>query len=206
MARLLLTSNGFANKVIELHLGVNHFGRGKDNDFQIEHATVSTRHCDIELTDQGLVVRDCNSTNGTFLGDEPVQEAVLSAGQTLRLGEVEFVVDNIDVKVAIPKFEMPRPAPPVVLSDGALICPRHPQAQVTHRCTFCREVLCDTCVRRMRRRGGKVLKLCPLCSHPVEALGPEKKRKKKFFGLLQSTVKLPFLHARKTGGREPDQS
>jgi len=58
-------------------------------------------------------------------------------------------------------------------------------------------VLCDVCVHRLRRRGGKVLKLCPLCSHAVEAIGGEKKKKKSFLGFLQRTVKLPFI---RTGG------
>jgi pSer/pThr/pTyr-binding forkhead associated (FHA) protein len=197
MARLLITAEGFGEKVIELHLGVNRFGRSKDNEFQIEHSTISSRHCEIELSDQGLVLRDCGSTNGTFLAGEPVREAPLSAGQTIRLGEIELVVDNTDIKVAIPKFEMPRPAPPVVLSDGSMLCPRHPESQITHRCTHCHEVMCDACVRRIRRRGGKMLKLCPLCSHGCETIGPEKKKKKKFFGLLQSTVKLPFFSHKK---------
>jgi pSer/pThr/pTyr-binding forkhead associated (FHA) protein len=200
MARLLITSEGFGEKVIELHLGVNRFGRSKDNEFRIEHVTVSARHCEIELSEQGLTLRDCNSTNGTFLSGEPVLEAVLSPGQTIRLGEVEFLVDNTDVKVAIPKFELPRPAPPVVLSNGSMLCPRHPEAQITHRCTHCLEVMCDACVRRIRRRGGKLLKLCPVCSQVCEPIGPEKKKKRKFFGLLQSTVKLPFLSSHKGKG------
>ena len=204
MARLLITTEGFGEKVIELHLGLNRFGRSKDNEFQIEHVTVSARHCEIELSEQGLVLRDCGSTNGTFLGGEPVQEAALSSGQTIRLGEVELMVDNTDIKVAVPKFEMPRPAPPVVLSNGSMLCPRHPEAQITHRCTHCREVMCDACVRRIRRRGGKILKLCPICSHGCEAIGPEKKKKKNFFGLLQSTVRLPFLAPRK-GARSDDE-
>src|ERR1700720_1415424 len=176
MARLVIKSEGFRDRVIELHLGVNRFGRGKDNDFQIEHSTISARHCEMALSNDGVVLRDCDSTNGTFLDGEPVQEARVEAGQSVHLGEVEFLVETTDAKVAIPVFDVPRPAPPVVLSDGSLVCPRHPQAQVTHRCTHCREVLCDSCVRRLRRRGGKTLKLCPLCSHHCEQIGGEKKK------------------------------
>lgn len=204
MARLLIMSEGFAHKVIELHLGVNRFGRTKDNDFQIDHPTISAHHCEIALSDQGLTLRDCDSTNGTFLAGEPVTNAVLASGQSLRLGDVEFLVENTEINVAIPKFEMPRPAPPVVLTDGSIICPRHPEAQITHRCTNCQEVMCDTCVRRLRRRGGKLLKLCPICSHPCEPLTPEKKKKRGLFGLLHKTVKLPFVHSRKIAGASTD--
>ena len=54
MARLLITSKGFSNQVIELNLGVNRFGRSPENDFQIEHPTVSARHCDVLLRDGEL--------------------------------------------------------------------------------------------------------------------------------------------------------
>jgi hypothetical protein len=197
MARLMIRSGGFENEVIELNLGINRLGRSSKNDFQLDHATVSATHCELVLTEDGVTVRDCDSTNGTFVGDRQVKEAKLSAGQSLRLGDVELVVENTEVTIAIPKFDVARPAPPVVLPDGSLICPRHPEAAATHQCTHCREVLCDTCVHRLRRRGGKVLKLCPFCSHPCLPLGEEVKKRKSLFQLFRKTVKLPLLRRRK---------
>ena len=199
MAKLLIKSEGFQGQVLELNLGVNRFGRVQGNDFQIEHPTISAKHCEIVLGDGQVIVRDCGSTNGTFVDGEPIGEARLSAGQILRLGDVELLMETTEVNVAIPKFEMPRPAPPVVLMDGGLVCPRHKHALVTHQCTHCRNVMCDECVHRLRRRGGKLLKLCPLCSHKVEGLGGEKKKKKSLFGLLHKTVKLPFFHPSNKG-------
>jgi hypothetical protein len=180
--------------VIELNLGVNRFGRSPENHFQIEHPTVSDMHCEIVLTGEGVVVRDCASTNGTFVGGQRVEEASLSAGESLHLGEVELLVETTEVTVAIPEFDLPRPAPPVVLADGSLICPRHPQARATHQCTHCRQVLCDACVHRLRRHRGKLLKLCPLCSHPCLPLASEKPKKRSLLGLWMKTVKLPFVH------------
>jgi hypothetical protein len=197
MARLIVKSAEFGNRVIELNLGANRLGRSPKNDFQIEHPTVSARHCEIVLADEGVMVRDCTSANGTFVDGQRIEEAKLSAGQTLHLGEVELLVETTDVTIAIPSFQAPRPAPPVVLSDGSLICPRHPRARATHQCTHCREVLCDACMRRLRRRGGKLMKFCPLCSHPCVPLGGEKREKKSLFGLWRKTVKLPFFHGRK---------
>jgi FHA domain-containing protein len=193
MATLLIKSEAFRNQVINLKLGINRFGRGVANDFQIEHPTISSRHCEIMVSSQGLTLRDCGSTNGTFVGDEPIDESDLQTGQTLRLGDVEFLVESTEVTIAIPQFDMPRPTPPVVLSDGGLLCPRHPQARVTHQCSYCREVMCDACVHRLRRRGGKLLKLCPLCSHACLPLGGERRKKKSLLGFLHKTVKLPFL-------------
>src|SRR5215471_15029533 len=193
MAKLLITSAGFNGKIIELNLGVNRLGRVQGNDFQIEHPTISAKHCEIVLGDGVVIVRDCGSTNGTFVDGEPIGEAKLSVGQTLRLGDVELYVETTDVNIAIPQFESPNAAPPIVLSDGSLLCPRHRQARVTHQCTHCRQVMCDECVHRLRRRGGKLHKLCPMCSHKVEEIGGGKKRKRTFLGFLQKTVKLPFI-------------
>ena len=194
MARLVIKSGGFGSRVIELNLGVNRLGRNPDNDFQVEHPTVSDMHCEIVLTGEGVVVRDCAWTNGTFVGDQRIEEASLSAGESLHLGEVELLVETTEVTVAIPKFDVPHPAPPIVLPDGSLICPRHPHACATHQCIHCREVLCDACVHRLRRHRGKLLKLCPLCSHPCVPLVSEKPKKQSFLGLWSKTVKLPFLH------------
>jgi hypothetical protein len=197
MARLVVRSPGFENRVIHLNLGLNRFGRSPKNDFTLNHSTISAWHCDLILSEDGVVVRDCASTNGTYVNDARVTEAKLAAGQTLRLGDVELVVEHTEVRIAIPKFEIPRPAPPVVLPDGSLICPRHPATPSTHQCTYCREVLCDACVRRLRRRGGKVLKLCPLCSHPCVPLSAETKKRGWISRIFSKTVKLPLLGHRK---------
>jgi len=197
MARLIITSEGFGNQVIELKLGVNRFGRSSGNDFQIEHPTISARHCELVLASDGLNVRDCESTNGTFVEGKRIRAGPLQAGQTLALGDVEIAVETTDVRISIPKFDVPRPAPPVVLPDGALICPRHPGSRATHQCANCLEVLCDKCVHRLRRRGGKILKLCPICSHVCTPLGEKKPKKKSFLDFLQKTAKLPFVRIRK---------
>ncbi len=197
MARLVITSDGFGEQVIELKLGANRLGRSPECEFPIEHPTVSAIHCEIMLVAGGLLVRDCASTNGTLIDGRPIQQAEIRTGQVLRLGCVELLVETTEVTIGIPKFDMPRPAPPVVLADGSLICPRHPQARATHQCTHCREVMCDQCLHRLRRRGGKVLKLCPLCSRRCLPIEREKPKKPSMLRLFGKTVKLPFLGPRR---------
>lgn len=196
MAKLLVKTEGVAISVLELRLGVNRIGRAEDNHFQILHPTISTHHCELELGDGTVLLRDCNSTNGTFVNGKRVHEMALQAGHTVHLGDVELYVETTEVKVAIPQYERPRPAPPVVLDDGAMLCPRHKQSRVTHQCTHCREVMCEACVHRLRRRGGKTHLFCPLCSKPVELIGAGKPKKKSFLGMLKRTVKLPFTRGR----------
>jgi hypothetical protein len=197
MARLLIKTEGFGQRALVLHLGVNRAGRDPDCEICIDHPTISSLHCELALTDDGVYLRDCDSTNGTFINGEPVVEAWLDAGQTLRLGDVELSVESTEANMAIPEFKRPRqqPLPPVVLPDGALSCSRHPQSYATYKCTNCKEVMCNACVHVMRRKGGVPLFLCVLCSHKCEPISIAQSKKKKGFRSLLDTVKLKFNHA-----------
>jgi hypothetical protein len=197
MARLLKRDGKGEPEVLELNLGVNHVGRDSENHFPIPHPSVSAVHCQLVLTAEGVLLRDLGSTNGTFIDGSRVEQAVLRPGQLVRFGEVEFLVDSTDAHIAIPRIEREIPAPPVVLPDGAMLCPRHPNAKVTHRCLECHSILCDSCVSRLRRKGGKLHKFCKLCSGAVELLVAEKPKKKGLLSKLTATIKLPFLRPRK---------
>ncbi len=196
MARLLIKTAGLENQVLELRLGVSRVGRDRDCEFRIDHPTVSSLHCELALSSDGIYIRDCDSTNGTFVNENPVTEAWLVAGQKVRLGDVELVVESTGVNVAIPKFERDRPKPPVVLPDGMVACSRHPQTPATYKCTHCLDVMCNECVQVMRRKGGQPLFLCRLCSHKAERIGAAQLKKKKGFAGFLDTVKLKFGHPR----------
>jgi len=194
MAKLLIKTEGLENRTLDLRLGANYVGRDPDCDFPIDHPTVSSTHCELILSTEGVMLRDCNSTNGTFVNGDPVKEAWLLPGQTVNLGDVELFVESTEIVVAIPKYERPRPKPPVVLEGGVIICPRHPEVPVTYKCTHCNEVLCNSCVHIMQLKGGQPLFLCPVCSHKCEPLEATRKvqKKKTIIGFLQDTVKLRF--------------
>jgi len=194
MAKLLIKkTEGLENRTIELRFGANHVGRNPDCDIPIDHPTVSTTHCELVLSSEGVLIRDFDSTNGTFVNGDPVKEAWLLPGQTVSLGDVELFVESTEVNVAIPKFERERPKPPVVTEGGAILCPRHPQVPVTFKCTHCHEVMCNSCVHVMQRKGGLPLFLCTLCSHQCEPIEVQKSEKKKtIIGFLRDTVKVRF--------------
>lgn len=197
MARLEFKTAGFEERAVELRLGINRLGRAADSDVYLEHPTVSGAHCEVVLGCGQLSVRDCGSTNGTFVDGTPVQEAILLPGQTLRVGDVELLVAETEVPVSIPKFEpaSTAPAPPVMLPNGSVLCRRHRDSLATYRCQHCHELLCDECIHWLRRRGGKLLCLCPLCSYPVEAIDGRKKKKKSLLSRLRETTKLIFCRA-----------
>jgi len=188
MARLSVKTEGLNARLIDLKLGANRVGRHPDNDFAIEHPTISSVHCELVLQDTGVLLRDLESTNGTFVNDEQVREMQLAPGQIVRLGDVELLVETVDAKISIPVFYNPEiMAPPVVRKDGSLECARHAGVAVTHRCTACKEAMCEACVHRLRRKGSKkMLSLCPICSGAVETIGAAAKAKKK--SLLERIV------------------
>src|ERR1700754_3371113 len=125
MARLSVKTDGLNAKLIDLKLGANRIGRHPDNDFAIDHSTISSVHCEMVLHDGGVLLRDLESTNGTFVNDEQVREMQLAVGQVVRLGDVELLVESTDAKISIPAFFNPElPAPPVVRKDGVLECAR----------------------------------------------------------------------------------
>jgi hypothetical protein len=193
MATLILKSEDSGERVIRLRLGINRVGRCPSNDLQIEHPSVSARHCELQMAGDAVLVRDCGSTNGTYIEGQPIESGTLHTGQTLRLGDVELVAEATEVTVAIPRFEGPRvQAPPISLNNGLMMCPRHEHVPSTHRCTHCLEIMCDACVTRLGRRGGKVLLLCPKCSHRCERIAAKPKRKKGLLGFLHNTIKLPL--------------
>jgi pSer/pThr/pTyr-binding forkhead associated (FHA) protein len=202
MARLLIQTRGFANPALELRLGVNRVGRNDQNDFAISHPSISSEHCEFIFSSEGVVLHDLNSTNGSFVNGQPVSEIWLEAGQRVRLGEVELLVESTEINVSIPQFERVEPvtpSAPLVLPDGSFVCPRHPDLLATFKCTHCFEVMCSGCVRMMRRQGGQPLFLCTRCHSKCERIISDQiKSKKGFFGFLQDTVRLKF------GGRPKD--
>lgn len=90
MAKLVVLSAGLNGRSHELNVDKTTIGRVDDNTFQIVDPSVSSHHCEVLLRGTDVLVRDLNSTNGTFINGEKVSESVLKAGQTLRLGQIEM--------------------------------------------------------------------------------------------------------------------
>src|SRR5207249_3691784 len=74
----------------ELKVDKTTIGRVEDNTFQIAEPSVSSHHCEVLLRGSDVLVRDLNSTNGTFINGEKVSESVIKPGQVLRLGQIEL--------------------------------------------------------------------------------------------------------------------
>src|SRR3974390_657308 len=91
MARLVVNPGSPVAWEIQLKPGANLIGRGFANDFKIADPSVSSSHCQIDVSAQGAVIKDLGSTNGTFINRAPVKESALQPGQTVHLGGVELL-------------------------------------------------------------------------------------------------------------------
>jgi pyruvate/2-oxoglutarate dehydrogenase complex dihydrolipoamide acyltransferase (E2) component len=68
-------------------------GRSSKSDVKIDCASVSGDHATIRKLDEGYVLRDLGSTNGTKLNGQKVSEIHLKSGQDIKLGEVIFTFE-----------------------------------------------------------------------------------------------------------------
>ena len=96
MSKLVLLTEGFAGRTYELNVEKTTVGRVEDNAFQITEPSVSSHHAEIILRGNDVVIKDLNSTNGTFINGEKISEAVLKPGQTLKFGQVELRLEGKD--------------------------------------------------------------------------------------------------------------
>ncbi len=102
MAKLVVLSAGMTGRTQELKVDKTTIGRVEDNTFQIAEPSVSSHHCEVLLRGSEVVVRDLNSTNGTYINGEKVTEKAIMPGQILRLGQIELRLET-DVPAAATK-------------------------------------------------------------------------------------------------------
>lgn len=94
MAKLVLLSTGMTGRTHELKAEKTTIGRVEDNVFQIAEPSVSSHHCEVLLQGNDVLVKDLNSTNGTFINGQKVSESPLKPGQILRLGQIEMRLET----------------------------------------------------------------------------------------------------------------
>ncbi|MBK7860767.1 MAG: sigma 54-interacting transcriptional regulator [Archangiaceae bacterium] len=68
-------------------------GTARDCDLVLDDETVSARHCELAPEGEQLVLRDLGSTNGVFVEDVRVREAVVAPGARIRLGRSKLKLE-----------------------------------------------------------------------------------------------------------------
>lgn len=180
----------------DLHGGLNTVGRNPTNDVVIHEASVSAFHAEITVDERGVYLRDLESTNGTFVDDEPVTESLVRSGQVIQFGTVPFRLVTDEIRISVPKVPVPPPETVHVLPDGAAACAVDAALPATHRCVKCGRVYHYDSLRVLRLSGGAaVLLFCPECDgkvEPIPGIDPRAARRPGMLSRLTQTIRLGF--------------
>jgi adenylate cyclase len=104
----LMSTSG--EQSIDLQLGRKLVvGRAVTSDVPIYDPTISRRHAEIVLTENGVRVTDLGSSNGTFLNGAKVTEAEAGANDVVTFGKVAFRVKEVTAPAPRPQV-VPPPA------------------------------------------------------------------------------------------------
>jgi transcriptional regulator with GAF, ATPase, and Fis domain len=76
-------------------------GKVEGNDVVLPEETVSRVHCEILRDQKGHLLRDLNSTNGTFLDGAEIREAYIRAGSVITVGTVQLKFQPYEERIEI---------------------------------------------------------------------------------------------------------
>ena len=99
--QLVLVDGPARGKKFTLNKNSLTVGKREGNDVVVPDKTVSRNHIEIEYTADSFILKDLDSTNGTFLNGSRVKHAYLSPGDLIRVGNttMEFVAFDEKVKI-----------------------------------------------------------------------------------------------------------
>ena len=83
-------------------------GRSVICELALTDRSVSGSHAEIEAVESGYVVRDLESTNGCYVGDVRIRDAVVPLGTRIRMGMTTVQFDAADGVVDIPLSQQDR--------------------------------------------------------------------------------------------------
>ncbi len=137
LATLLVKGGALKGQRFQIRTPVANIGRAEYNDLVLPDPSVSTSHAKLQRREGVWVLIDLDSTNGTFVDDEPVKgEMAIAPGASVRFGDVPLVFEPTDDALGVAKgggtvvvstFASP-PAPPAPPAPRAPQPPRIPAA------------------------------------------------------------------------------
>jgi len=100
--KLVVVSGSDLQKTFSIEGKEVTIGSQGDNHCVLNDPTVSRHHAAIEETEEGYVLRDLGSTNGTFLSGILIKEAYLEYGSIIGLGNTRLQFVPLEETVEIP--------------------------------------------------------------------------------------------------------
>ena len=115
MYKLTIQNND--NKLDEMYVSheVLKIGRNADNDIRLDDATVSSHHAEIIQDLHEVIIRDCQSTNGTYVNGGVVKSHKLKDDDVIVIGKLTIsffsdkpapLTEEIDPTTTISRGEM----------------------------------------------------------------------------------------------------
>jgi len=86
--KLTVTRPDLPPIVYTLEQEYTHVGRSPNNEIALPYPSVSNRHCIFVQSGPDIVLRDLNSSNGTYVNGEAISEVILRPGDTIQAGAV----------------------------------------------------------------------------------------------------------------------
>jgi pSer/pThr/pTyr-binding forkhead associated (FHA) protein len=94
MPKLLIKSEGGARVPPELAEELVTVGRGPDNAIRIDDPSVSDRHAQLQCVGDIYRLKDLDSTNGTLVNGQKINETALRFGDRIRFGKIEALFES----------------------------------------------------------------------------------------------------------------
>jgi pSer/pThr/pTyr-binding forkhead associated (FHA) protein len=124
---LVLFKKDGSQKTFTLPDNTTVIGRRHDCDLCIPLKTVSRKHCELNLNNETVNIRDLDSSGGTFVNGSKIKETMVKPGDYIRIGPLTFLLQIngqpekiVPPKPAKPKQVKPKPAPPKIPKGKAL--------------------------------------------------------------------------------------
>ncbi|MFN0051442.1 MAG: FHA domain-containing protein [Planctomycetales bacterium] len=106
-------------------------GRSSENALYVPDITVSRRHAEVTVNGGKVTIRDLDSRNGTFLGNERIGFTAIGTGQRVRFGRVSFVLSqsHSSQMLADVEFETETHRGPVLSREAKLLLAKLSEAR-----------------------------------------------------------------------------
>ncbi|HEX4140578.1 MAG TPA: FHA domain-containing protein, partial [Candidatus Methylacidiphilales bacterium] len=86
--KLTITRPDLPETTFNLEQEYTHVGRAQGNEVCLPYPSISNRHCIFIHSGTDIVLRDLNSSNGTYVNGEIISEVILRPGDTVQCGVV----------------------------------------------------------------------------------------------------------------------
>lgn len=101
VSRLLVIEGPDLGKELSIERERATVGRSLICDLVLSDTSISGTHFEIQAHERGFLLRDLDSTNGTFCGDLAVREVWIRHGQTIRVGQTTLRFEPLESTVEI---------------------------------------------------------------------------------------------------------